>query len=72
MSGEHVPDSRSANPGGVDSPWQDVVERQVSALRFGSLQITVHEGKVVQIERSVKVRLDKPAAAEVRGEFLLV
>lgn len=64
MSGGHVSNSRSANAARADSPWQDVVERQVGALRFGSLQITVHEGKVVQIERSVKVRLDKPSRAE--------
>ncbi|GAT31458.1 hypothetical protein TSACC_16 [Terrimicrobium sacchariphilum] len=65
MSGGHLPDSRSANTAvRVDSSWQDVVERQVGALRFGSLQITVHEGKVVQIERSVKVRLDKSGRSD--------
>jgi len=41
--------------------WQNLVERQVGALRFGSVEITVHEGRVVQIETSVKVRFDKPA-----------
>ncbi len=60
MSGEHVPNSRNASAERNGSAWQEVVEKQVGALRFGSLQITVHEGKVVQIERSVKVRLDKP------------
>ena len=40
--------------------WLDVVERQVSALKFGSVHITVHEGRVVQIETSVRVRFDKP------------
>ncbi|TXI90237.1 MAG: DUF2292 domain-containing protein [Cupriavidus sp.] len=64
MSGGHLPNSKSANAARVESPWQDVVERQVSALRFGSLQITVHEGKVVQIERSVKVRLDKSSRSD--------
>lgn len=39
--------------------WLDIVERQVRALRFGSVQITVHEGRVVQVETSVKVRFDK-------------
>jgi len=65
MSGGYLPDSRSTNTAvRVDSSWQDVVERQVGALRFGSLQITVHEGKVVQIERSVKVRLDKSGRSD--------
>lgn len=40
--------------------WLEVVERQVNGLKFGSVQITVHEGRVVQIETSVKVRFDKP------------
>ena len=39
--------------------WLEIVERQVRALRFGSVQITVHEGRVVQVETSVKVRFDK-------------
>ena len=39
--------------------WLEVVERQAEALRFGSIQITVHEGRVVQIETSVKVRFDR-------------
>lgn len=39
--------------------WQDVVEKQVKALRFGSVLITVHEGRVVQVETSTKVRFDK-------------
>lgn len=45
--------------GGAES-WLEVVERQVGALRFGSVAITVHEGRVVQIETSVKVRFDRP------------
>jgi hypothetical protein len=38
-----------------------VVESIVSALhglRFGTVEITVHEGKVVQIERKEKLRLN--------------
>lgn len=40
--------------------WLEVVNRQVEALRFGSVQITIHEGRVVQVETSTKVRFDKP------------
>ncbi|MFZ4773799.1 MAG: DUF2292 domain-containing protein [Terrimicrobiaceae bacterium] len=39
--------------------WLGIVERQVGALKFGSVSITVHEGRVVQIETSVKVRFEK-------------
>ena len=39
--------------------WLKLVEQQVAALKFGSVVITVHENRVVQIETSVKVRFEK-------------
>ncbi len=33
--------------------------RAVNQLRFGSVEITVHEGKVTQIERREKVRFSQ-------------
>jgi len=54
--------SQSANPPVTVNPdqnWLEIVSRQVQGLKFGSVQITVHEGRVVQIETSVKVRFDK-------------
>ena len=41
--------------------WLEVVAAQIGTLRFGVLQIVVHDGRVVQIEKTEKVRLDKPA-----------
>lgn len=38
--------------------WLQVVEEQVGAVRFGVVQITIHESRVVQVERTEKVRLD--------------
>lgn len=52
----YIPPAVAAN----GENWLEVVERQVESLKFGSVQITVHEGRVVQIETSVKVRFDKP------------
>ena len=43
-----------------DDSWIEIVRRQVGSLHFGAVQIVVHEGRVVQIERSEKVRLDRP------------
>ena len=43
----------------ADDRWLEIVERQVNALKFGSVHITVHEGRVVQVETSVRVRFDK-------------
>ena len=39
--------------------WIKVVTQHVEDLRFGSVSITVHEGRVVQIEVSTKVRFEK-------------
>lgn len=44
--------------------WLEVVAEQIGTLRFGVLQIVVHDGRVVQIEKTEKVRLDKPASDE--------
>jgi hypothetical protein len=40
--------------------WLSVVQQQVDSLAFGVVQIVVHDGRVVQIERTEKVRLHKP------------
>lgn len=43
-------------------PWLDVVRQKVAGIRFGSVQITVHEGRVTQIESLEKTRF--PTADE--------
>lgn len=43
-----------------EEDWLAVVRGKVAALRFGVVQVVVHEGRVVQIECTEKVRLDKP------------
>lgn len=40
--------------------WLQLVRKQVGPLKFGSVQITVHDSHVVQIERVEKLRFDKP------------
>ncbi len=37
--------------------WLEVVRRKVAAIRFGSVQITVHEGRVTQVESLEKTRI---------------
>ncbi len=34
------------------------IARAIGSMRFGSVEIIVHDGRVVQIERREKVRLD--------------
>jgi len=47
-------------PANSEEDWLAVVRGKVAALRFGVVQVVVHEGRVVQIECTEKVRLDKP------------
>jgi len=47
--------SKEAEP----ARWLDVVNNQVNHLRFGIVQIVVHDGRVVQIEKTEKIRFDK-------------
>jgi len=50
----------SGFPIAMDAAWLEVLRKQVSSLRFGVVQIVVHEGRVVQIERTEKVRFQSP------------
>jgi hypothetical protein len=37
-------------------------------LRFGSVEITVHEGRIVQIERREKLRLNVPCPGSTEDD----
>jgi hypothetical protein len=39
--------------------WLELVHQQVSSLKFGTVQITVHDSRVTQVEKLEKVRLDR-------------
>ena len=40
--------------------WLEVVRQQVGSLSYGVVQIVVHDSQVTQIEKTERVRLDKP------------
>ncbi|MGE8504184.1 hypothetical protein DFO61_3573 [Ectopseudomonas oleovorans] len=37
------------------------IQTALNGLKFGSVEITVHNGQVVQIERKEKIRLQQPS-----------
>jgi hypothetical protein len=39
--------------------WLELVRRQVVSLRFGVVQIVVHDSEVMQIDKTERVRLPK-------------
>jgi hypothetical protein len=40
--------------------WLQLVREHVRSLKFGTVQITVHDSRVVQVERVEKLRFDNP------------
>lgn len=38
--------------------WLEQVRRQVGSLRFGVVQVVVHDSRVVQIEKTEKIRFE--------------
>lgn len=46
----------------ADDPVLREIARAVRGLRFGSVEITVHDGAVVQIERKEKFRPGRDAS----------
>ena len=46
--------------------WLEPLLDAVRQLRFGSVEITVHDGRIVQIERKEKLRFETPASPKGR------
>ena len=49
--------------------WLSHVRRQVRSLRFGVVQIVVHNAQVVQIERTEKLRLNEATRLTAEGNL---
>ena len=62
VSNESKNDITAASVGRADAlpTWLQLVREHVTSLKFGTVQITVHDSRVVQVERAEKLRLDKP------------
>jgi hypothetical protein len=63
-------DSHETNEG----PWEITLRQAVKGLRYGSVEVVVHDGRVVQIETREKVRFtdhrppdDRKRNEEIRG-----
>jgi hypothetical protein len=47
---------------GTPPEWLALVREKIESLRYGFVQLVVHDGRVTQIERTEKTRLEtKPA-----------
>jgi len=46
--------------------WEKAVSEAIRSLRFGSVVVVVHEGKVTQIEKREKIRPHAPDSSDAR------
>ena len=51
----------------VDRATEQAILQAVKGIRFGSVEIIIHDSKVVQIERKEKTRFDHPPSRFVSG-----
>jgi hypothetical protein len=50
----------------TDARWFNIVRQHVQSLQYGVVQIVVHDGRVMQIERTERMRLEKqPLSYEI-------
>lgn len=53
-----------AKPLEVNQQWLERIADQVSGLQYGQVTITVHEGRIVQIDRLERTRYDQPSSKQ--------
>jgi hypothetical protein len=53
---------KSSNNISETQNWVEVVRQHVGSLRFGVVQIVVHDSHVTQIDKTERLRLDKSRA----------
>lgn len=54
-----ISDTRKPNNEQLTTEIADQIALALQEIRFGSVEILIHDGKVVQIERREKIRFDK-------------
>ena len=64
MSNTISPDVQTSPP-----RWLSEIERRTRTLRYGQITVTIHDGRVVQLEVNEKTRFDTPPVARRTGKF---
>jgi hypothetical protein len=49
-----------------EADWLALVQQHVQSLRYGVVQIIIHDGRVTQVEKTERVRLDQSPQAKRR------
>ena len=51
----------------VTDIWRQRIKEQFSGLVFGTVQIVVHDGRIVQIEQTERIRFQDEAQSPATG-----
>ncbi|WP_282935369.1 YezD family protein [Paenibacillus sp. RC67] len=51
-----------AKPLEIDEVWSSRIVNSVNGLEYGTVQIVVHDGRIVQIERTERKRFESEVA----------
>jgi hypothetical protein len=57
-----------AKPVEIDDRWLSRIAEQVNGLEYGEVNIVVHDGRIVQIERKERKRYDDSPARIAKQE----
>ncbi len=60
-------DSKQNENSASNNEWMDVVLSKIQNLRFGSVQITVHEGRVTLVESIEKTRFNSDSTSPTKS-----
>jgi len=67
MSSTSIDKERKTGDAEVLKLLAEQVLPAVAGIRFGSVELVIHEGRVVQIERRERLRLERQGNAEAAG-----
>jgi hypothetical protein len=55
----------------VSDPWNREIERVIrealTAIRFGTITLVVQDGRVIQVDKSEKIRMNRPGHIDGSG-----
>jgi hypothetical protein len=60
MTAEHRRSEDAKDIASEADHWLETVRQQVHSLRYGIVQIVVHDSRVTQIDRTERLRLNPP------------
>lgn len=57
---EQDPERAACPRGEVDTATTEMILAAVASLSFGAVEVTIHDGRVVQIDRRERIRIPPP------------